>query len=173
MSAVASRVSGRAVLRLAPCTVQAAKQYVRYHHRHNPRVQSGLFAVAVERADTGERVGVAIVGRPSSRVLQARGMVEITRVCTDGTPNACSFLIARARRAAVALGYRPGNLITYTLVDEGGASIRGAGLRVAACVEARGWADASVARAREDKHTIGDRFRWEESAAVEGGGDRV
>lgn len=151
-------------LRLVPCTIKFAKAYVREHHRHNPVVVGGLFAVGCESVATDELVGVAIIGRPVSPVLQERGYVEAIRVCTDGTRNACSFLIARARRAAVALGYEQGRFITYTLVDEGGASIRGAGLRVAKCVKARSWAADNVARSREDKHTIGDRLRWDEAA---------
>lgn len=151
-------------LRLVPCTITYAKQYVRHHHRHNPKLLSGLFAVACESVATGQLVGVAVVGRPVSKELQKQGYVEAVRVCTDGTRNACSFLIARARRASVALGYDPKKFITYTLVDEGGASVRGAGLRVAKCLEARSWAEASVSRPREDKHTIGERFRWEEAA---------
>lgn len=151
-------------LRLVPCTISYAKQYVRHHHRHNPKVVGALFAVACESVTTGALVGVALVGRPVSKEMQKQGYVEAVRVCTDGTRNACSFLISRARRAAVALGYDQGKFLTYSLVDEGGASLRGAGLRVAKCLEARSWSDHSVARPREDKHTIGDRFRWEEAA---------
>jgi hypothetical protein len=148
-------------LRLAPCTIKYAKLYVQHHHRHNPNVQGALFALAAESVASGELVGVAMIGRPVSQELQRQGYVEAVRVCTDGTRNACSFLIARARRAAVALGYPPDKFITYTLVDEGGASVRGAGLRVAKCLEARSWAESNVARRRRDSHTIGDRLRWE------------
>lgn len=147
-------------LRLVPCSIKYAKMYVRHHHRHNPLVQGGLFALGCESVATGQLVGVAIIGRPVAQELQKQGYVEVTRVCTDGTRNACSFLIARARRAAVALGYDPKKFSTYTLVDEGGASIRGAGLRVVKCVGSRGWEEANVSRSRTDKHTLGDRFRW-------------
>ena len=42
--------------------------------------------------------------------------LEVTRLCTDGTPNACSFLLSRAARAAAALGYE--RIQTYTLAEE-------------------------------------------------------
>jgi len=51
--------------------------------------------------------------------------VEVTRVATDGTPNACSLLYAAAWQAAKALGYR--TLLTYTQKGESGASLRAAG----------------------------------------------
>src|ERR1035441_8056475 len=70
-------------------------------------------------------VGVAIVGRPVARRLDDGETLEVTRLCTDGTPNACSFLYGACRRAAFALGY--GRIGTYTLQDEGGASLRAAG----------------------------------------------
>jgi hypothetical protein len=85
--------------------------------------QGALFALGVEKG--GELVGVAIVGRPVGRGLQDGRTVEITRVATDGTRNACSFLYGRCRRAAAALGYR--RVITYTRQDESGASPRAAG----------------------------------------------
>lgn len=44
--------------------------------------------------------------------------MELTRLCTDGTRNAASFLLGAARRATFALGYK--RLITYTLEEEGG-----------------------------------------------------
>jgi hypothetical protein len=51
--------------------------------------------------------------------------LEIARLCTDGTRNACSFLLSRAARTAKALGYR--SMQIYTLADEtvtsGGASL--------------------------------------------------
>jgi hypothetical protein len=50
---------------------------------------------------------------------------EVTRLVTDGTKNACSFLYARAARAAEAMGAR--RIQTFTLPEEGGGSLRAAG----------------------------------------------
>ena len=36
-----------APLRIVPCTIQDAKEYVRQHHRHHAPPMSGLFALAV------------------------------------------------------------------------------------------------------------------------------
>ncbi len=68
----------------------------------------------------------AIVGRaPVSRYLDDGWTLEVTRLCTDGTKNACSMLYAGAWRAARAMGYH--KLITYILESENGTSLRAAG----------------------------------------------
>ena len=50
---------------------------------------------------------------------------EVVRVATDGTPNACSFLYGNAARIARLMGFR--RIITYTLDNESGASLRAVG----------------------------------------------
>lgn len=105
-------------------------------------------------------MGVAIVGRPVSRVLAAEGnTLEVIRTATDGTRNANSMLYGAARRAAFAMGYD--RLITYTQEGETGASLRAAGFHVLAERPARkGWDAPS--RPRETKGTEGvARTLWE------------
>jgi hypothetical protein len=55
-------------VRIVPCTISRARAHVALHHRHLPRVTGGLFAVGVADA-SGTLRGVAIVGRPSARML--------------------------------------------------------------------------------------------------------
>jgi hypothetical protein len=50
---------------------------------------------------------------------------EVTRLCTDGYINACSFLYGAAARVAKAMGYT--KIITYILESENGASLRASG----------------------------------------------
>lgn len=111
-------------LRVQPITLAKANSEVERLHRHHPRVRGCLFCLSVVDG-TGDVRGVAIVGRPVARMLQDGLTAEVTRVATDGTPNACSLLYAAAWRACRAIGYR--RLFTYTLPEEGGASLRGAG----------------------------------------------
>ena len=59
---------------------------------------------------------------PVSRYLDDGHTLEVNRLCTDGTKNACSFLYAAAWRAARAMGYR--KIVTYILDTESGASLR-------------------------------------------------
>lgn len=142
-------------LRVVPCTQRQAKAFVAEHHRHHRPPQGGLFALA---AMDGDRLcGVVIVGRPVARALDDGLTAEVTRLCTDGTRNACSKLYGRARRAAQALGYR--KIITYTLPDEGGASLRAAGWK---CEGAAGGGSWSVpSRPRTDTHPLQEKLRWE------------
>jgi hypothetical protein len=117
----------RIKLTVVPCTLADANAFVRKFHRHCKPTQGYRFAIGV--VDEAKQLrGVAIVGRPVARHLDDGITGEITRVCTDGTRNACSMLYAAARRAAKAMGMHP--LFTYTLVEEGGASLRAAGFRV-------------------------------------------
>lgn len=112
-----------AELVVVPITVRAAILVVARLHRHLPRVQGGLFAAAVADS-TGAVRGVAIAGNPP-RVWQGTGRLVISRVATDGSPNACSMLYGSLCRAARALGYR--EAWTYTLPEEPGSSLRAAG----------------------------------------------
>ena len=106
-----------------PLTLAQANEFVEKHHRHHRRVQGHKFSIGCESC--GELVGVVIAGRPVSRYLDDGFTLEVTRLCTLGGRNVCSFLYAAAARTAKAMGYR--KIITYTLDTENGASIRAAG----------------------------------------------
>jgi len=68
--------------------------------------------------------GVAIVGRPVSRYLDNGLTAEVTRLCTDGYRNSCSFLYAVCERTARCMGFE--RIQTYILVTENGASLKAA-----------------------------------------------
>ncbi len=78
-------------------------------------------------------------------------------MATDGTKNACSMLYGAAWRAARALGWL--RLVTYTLPEEGGASLRAAGWR---CIgEAGGGSWSRANRPRVDMHPLQVKMKWE------------
>ncbi len=142
-------------LELVPITLREANRFVEQHHRHHQPSRGCRFCVAVAQA--GEVVGVAIITRPVARRLDDGWTAEVSRVATDGTRNACSKLYGAAWRAARSLGFR--RLITYTLPEEGGASLRGAGWR---CVgEAGGGSWSRRDRPRVDLHPLQQKLRWE------------
>jgi hypothetical protein len=114
-------------LRVVPCDLKTANEFVRKLHRHSRPVVGHKFSVGVA-CEAGILRGVAIIGRLVAQRLDDGKAAEVTRLCTDGTFNACSMLYGAARRAARALGYAP--IYTYTLPDEGGASLRAAGFRL-------------------------------------------
>lgn len=111
------------MLELRPITYEEAARYVDEHHRHHKRPVGHKFSIAVY--DDGKLCGVAMVGRPVSRYFDDKLTLEVNRLCTDGTKNACSMLYSASWRAARALGYK--RIVTYTLKSETGASLRTAG----------------------------------------------
>lgn len=144
-----------AKLVVVPMSIQDARAFVLAKHRHHRPPVSGLFALGC--AVLGVVVGVAIVGRPVARALDDGWTAEVTRLATDGTRNACSILYAAAWRAARALGWR--KLVTYTLAEEGGASLRASGWR---CIgEAGGGSWSCPSRPRVDAHPLQTKLRWE------------
>lgn len=82
-------------------------------------------------------MGVAIVGRPVSRYLDDGWTLEVNRLCTDGTRNACSFLYAAAWRATRNMGYK--KLITYILDTEKGTSLKAAGWKCVGEADGKRW----------------------------------
>ena len=67
-----------------------ANAFVAKHHRHHKPVTGHRFSIAAYDGD--KLCGVAIVGRPVARNIDQQNTVEVLRLCTDGTRNACSFL---------------------------------------------------------------------------------
>lgn len=114
-------------LSIRPVFLDEANAFVMRLHRHHKPVPGAMFSVGVED-DSGRLCGVAIASRPVAPKLQDGRSAEITRVCTDGTRNACSMLYGALRKALRAIGYT--RIITYTLPEEGGASLRAAGFRL-------------------------------------------
>jgi len=141
-----------------PCELGEANAFVKQHHRHHQPVPGHKFSLAAVLLE--KVVGVAIVGRPVARRIDDGWTLEVNRVATDGTPNACSALYGAARRACFALGYR--KLVTYTLASESGSSLRGAGWRLLGAATSRvgqGWSVKS--RPRVDKHPLQAKLKWE------------
>ena len=79
-----------------------------------------------------------------------RRVLEITRLVTDGTKNACSALYAAAARVGKELGYS--KIQTFILETEDGASLRGAGWKKDDINSAGGdWTRASKPNRRQDQ----------------------
>jgi len=110
---------------VVPLTLAEANAFIAQFHRHHFPVVGHRFSIGVVDED-GVLRGVCVVGRPVARLAgHHRDVAEVSRLATDGTMNACSMLLGAAGRAAKALGYR--RIQTYTLPEEGGASLRASG----------------------------------------------
>ena len=90
------------MLTVKPMSLADANRFVAEYHRHHKPVRGHKFSLGCMA--NGRLAGVAIVGRPVSRYLDDGLTLEVNRLCTDGTKNACSFLYGAAARAAKVLG---------------------------------------------------------------------
>lgn len=84
-----------------PMSLGKANEFVDRLHRHHVAVHRDKYRVGAEV--NGKIVGVVQVGRPVSRHLDDGKTLEVVRLCTDGTKDACSFLYSRAARIAKEL----------------------------------------------------------------------
>lgn len=141
-------------LRLIPLKLSEANSFVDELHRHHKKTVGHKFSIGAVKELT--LVGVSIVGRPVSRYNDDGQTLEVTRLCTNGEKNACSFLYGASARAAFALGYD--RIITYTLCSEPGTTLRAAGWKLSHKTPGRSWNVPS--RPREDKHVLSERFCW-------------
>lgn len=114
-------------LQVVPTTLREANRLVSAFHRHNgPTARNGgKFALAI--TFDGHLVGAAIVGNPLSATFMDGFTAEVLRVCVlpEAPKGACSKLYSACWSAWKAMGGR--RLLTYTLTEESGASLRGAG----------------------------------------------
>lgn len=153
MSADELNTKGRSDLRVIPLELRTANALVSQWHRHHQPSQGHRFSLGVIDGD-GKLHGCAIVGRPVARLGGAPDRVlEVVRVATDGTRNACSMLLSAAARAGKAMGYE--RIQTYTLPEEGGASLR-----------ATGWRDEGLAGGGQWKHTDGKPRRTDQPTSI-------
>jgi len=143
---------------LRPLTLKEANDFVAAFHRHNKPVVGHRFSIGLEF--NGKLIGVAIVGRPVARMVNAQTHAEITRLCVNaGAPKgACSKLYRACSRAWAAMGGL--RVITYTLKSESGASLRGAGARLVGEVKAAEWSRPSRKRTSQPVYTQ-PKLKWE------------
>jgi hypothetical protein len=131
-----------------------AAAYVALWHRHLGRPTGHIFSMGLFHE--GVLCGVAIAGRPVSRMLDNGTTLEITRVATNGIRNGCSKLLAAIRKEARNQGFT--RIITYTLPSEGGASLRAAGFTDEGVAGGGSW--SRVDRVRSDLQPMEKKTRW-------------
>ncbi len=144
---------------LCPITLKAAQAFVLQHHRHNDPPHGHKFSIGLTAA--GTLVGVVVVGQPIARQNCDGYTAEITRCCVlDGWRNANSKLYAAALRAARAMGYR--RVITYTLPEESGASLKAVGFRADGLTKLnpKGWDMPSRPRRKPARYPYCQKIRW-------------
>jgi len=96
-----------------------ANEFIKKHHRHIDEIQGHRFSIGCTYKE--KLIGVAVSGRPISRHYDQSKVIEVTRLCTDGTENACSFLYSMCAKASKYLGYE--RIQSYILESELGSSL--------------------------------------------------
>jgi hypothetical protein len=112
-------------VRVVPLTLAQANEFVELLHRHHKKVQGHRFSLGAETG--GKLVGACIVGRPVAWKTAQYRVAEVTRLVTDGTKNACSFLYGAAARVAREMGFD--SIQTFILITEPGTSLAASGWR--------------------------------------------
>lgn len=131
-------------MEIRPISLAKANAFVEQYHRHHGKKTGCKFAVSLW--DGEKMVGVAIAGNPVARNADDGMTLEINRVCTDGTRNACSMLYSACCRAARAMGYR--KVITYILESENGSSLLASGFHFECVAGAKNWNNSERQRQR-------------------------
>jgi len=142
-------------MKAVPLSLAEANAFVTQHHRHHKPVVGHKFSIGAATED--DIVGVAIIGRPVSRHRDDGLTLEVSRLCTDGHKNACSFLYSKAARAAFAMGYA--RIGTYILASETGASLTAANWRQIG--QSKGGTWNRDGRPRVDKHPLQGKLLFE------------
>lgn len=144
-------------LEIRPISNKDAGLFVDENHRHNQAPWGNWFSIALY--DWDELVGVAMVGRPISRILDDGLTAEVRRLTIKGTvPNGCSMLYGRAKRICILMGFR--KVITYTLQSESGSSLKAVGAKAVARVRARSW-DTGKRHRETQPVQLEPKIRWE------------
>jgi hypothetical protein len=136
-------------------TRDQANAWIVKHHRHHGRVSGHRFIIGAEDID-GQLVGVMVAGRPRARLIDQYKHVEVSRLCTNGAFNACSFLYAKAARVAQEMGFD--SCFTAILKSENGISLKAAGWLYA--YSTRGGSQDRPSRRRVDKSPVEPKQIW-------------
>jgi len=142
------------MLKIVPLELSDANALVSRWHRHHKPAQGHRFSVGCYDTTKNELVGAVIVGRPVARLVNYRETLEVVRLVTDGTKNACSILYAAAARVGREMGYS--KIQTYILDSETGVSLK-----------ASGWyLDKELAGGGQWKHTDGKPRRTDQPVSI-------
>ena len=110
-------------LTVVPLHLRQANALVSALHRHHSPIRVAKFSIGASKE--GRMVGAAICMRPASRALDDGRTIEVCRLVTDGTRDACSFLYGACARISRDMGYD--KITTYILESEPGTSLKAAG----------------------------------------------
>lgn len=148
-------------MRIIPLHLRRANELVAKLHRHHKPIRVAKFSIGCE--EDGVLIGAAICMRPANRSLDDGQTLEVCRLVTDGTKNACSMLYGTCARIAKEMGYK--KIQTYILSSEPGISLKASGwvLEKTGCGGVARWSRRGVKNPRPDlvnEVTFMTKQRW-------------
>lgn len=143
-------------MKIVPLTLKQANALVERFHRHHKPVRGHRFSLGCELAD-GRICGAVIVGRPTARAINQYLVAEVSRLVTDGTKNACSFLYGAAARVAKEMGFI--KIQTYIIENERGVTLRASGWEFETITEGGDW-NHSWRKGRRTDQPMCKKQRW-------------
>jgi hypothetical protein len=140
---------------VVPITLRKANEVILEWHRHHKPSRGHKFSIGLMKDNN--LIGVAICGRPVSRVADNGFTLEVSRLCTDGTKNACSKLYGACARIAKEMGYI--KIQTYILEKEIGTTLKASGWIMEAVTAGGQWKRTDGVINRTDQPTE-PKQRW-------------
>lgn len=140
---------------IVPISLRKANEVVTQWHRHHKPSRGHKFSIALLKDSV--YIGIAICGRPVARGSDDGLTLEVARLCTDGTPNACSKLYGACARVAKEMGYE--KIQTYILESEPGISLKASGWVMEAATAGGQWKRTDGINNRTDQPTE-PKQRW-------------
>jgi len=147
-------------LRIGPIRQKEAKRFINDHHTHNEAPVAWRWGGGIYNGDL--LMGVVWVGRPVARALCQTTIVEVNRLCfrrdypLNMRHGGCSMAYRWAEATARERGFL--KIVTYTLEEESGYTLRAARWKPEAKVRGKSW--NSPSRPRVDKAPTTDKVRW-------------
>ena len=143
----------RKAMNVRPLTLKQANKMVTELHRHHKQVNGHRFSLGCYQDET--LIGAVIVGRPVARHTEQYYTAEVSRLVTDGTYNACSFLYGAAARVAKEMGFD--SIQTFILEEEPGTSLKASGWIEEEITVGGSWANRE---GRRTDQPLGPKVRW-------------
>lgn len=150
---------------VVPIELEQANKAISAWHRHHQPCVGHRFSLGVVDED-GVLHGAAVVGRPVARLAGHPAQVlEVTRLVTDGSRNACSMLYSAAARAGKEMCFQ--RIQTYILADEEtGTSLKASGWTLEGLAGGGQWKHTDGKPRRTDQPT-GMKTRWSKQLATQ------
>jgi len=147
------------MLKIVPLELKELNILVSELHRHHKPVQGHRFSIGCFDTSVEKVIGGASVGRPVARLAGSpKEVLEVTRLVTDGTKNACSILYSAAARIGREMGYK--KIQTYILESESGASLVASGWQCEETVCGGGQWKHTDGKPRRTDQPIVKKQRW-------------